>query len=315
MKKNHLQLIVTFFTSLLLYACSESEEKHVIADPTVLINKIWIDDVEYEAKDIITLDKASKVKMEYTVKSEAQLIRVNNYYVYGTTGSLISENSFSTDEKEFSGTLYSDDFMPFACGFTVVALDIYGGATSKGFSLELPASSLDDISGNTPAASQQDKKLGPNQKVFFWNGKLNGRYKPSDVARNVDRLSSTDFAYNFIDGEHYLFSVSEWDERYPSDKIVYEGDSKPSDAPITKFAKLERFTSSMWTAMNTNEKFQYLANSIEPTETSIRADKVGDYFFYKNGLGGVGIINIKALKDSPEGKEEVQVLVKAYKYW
>ena len=307
-------LKVLFFI-VILNGCQSREELIEFKPPIITLDAIWIDGVEFVPIDTIELEKASEVRMKYSINAFTDLVSVNDYYVYGTSGSLINKVTEFSASGMYQGELTGDNFMPFRCQFRVVAFDKYGGASSAGFYLKLPANGLQDIAGGTPAMSQQDKKFGPGQKKYFWSGRFGGRYDNKDVAPNLARLSSIDFGYNFINGKHYLLSISEWERLNPDLPINYQGGTNQADLPVTKFIKLSRFTSSMWNDMSTNERFEYLARSIQPTETSIEIDGVGEYYFFKNGLGYVGIIQIKALNVGNVGKEELQVVVKSYKYW
>jgi len=316
--------VFVLFLGLSVFGCKEEQSKIILPEPTITINKIWVDGVAFDPVDTISLSSASEVKMEYTVNASAKLLSVDDYYVYGTTGSKLVSHLDSVEIQNYKDTLVCNDFMPFRCGFRVVALDNYGGATSAGFYLKLPANGLGDITGGTTISNSGDKKFGVVQNKFFWSYKRSGRYTNTDVATSTTYLKQADLGYRYINGKHYLISLSEWNTLVPNYLIKFPTGSTVDDIPVTKFMRIGRFTSSMWNDLSNNNRLLYLSGSMNPTATSIEVTSAGQYYFYKKNVmvipldpaiqvADCGVIYVKSLTTG-EATNEININAKAIKY-
>jgi len=291
--------------------------------PKITIEKITINGVEYAPKDTIEIAGASEVIIDYIVECESDIMLINDYYVSGSTGALLegrsrSDLAASGSLRRYSGRLFCDTFLPFRCGFRIFAADSYGGTDSKGFYLRLPASGLSGVPGNTPLFTHSGRNFGPGQgdancsfgKVVQ-NGFCNGRYTQADLAGAntsssagaAERARSHDFGSAYMDGRLVMFSPHRFNHVIPENTPVvqtptsnflpfvirYYTNTEPNttfaDISVTKFKRLDLFTSSMWNSLTTNEQLQYLADSFMATTTEevVYPEGVGYYFYYTTG--------------------------------
>lgn len=331
MRKVGLTIVSGLICFPMLWGCSSTDDNMTLGHmpgPEVSIEKIWIDDVEYAPTDTITIEKASKVFIDYTITSEADLLMVNHYYVYGSSGSLLvshprEELDSNGALRKFTGRLECDGFLPARCGFRVFAANGYGGTDSQGFFLKLPTEGLGDIPNTTPLFQHNGRNLGPSQDKnapplgkSFENGKKNGRYTFKDAANDADRAGSNEFGSGYKDGKLVIYSPNRHDALFPDSKIVFKSGVTNDDMTETKFKRLDLFTASMWNACTSNERLEYLADSFIPTttETEVYPDAVGYYFFHsKSPLNEwFGIIYLKNM-GTPDTYAQYDLRI--YKYW
>ena len=331
MRKIGLTIVSVLSCFPILWGCSSTDDDKSIGympGPKISIEKIWIDEVEYAPTDTITISMASKVSIDYTITSEADLLMVNHYYVYGSSGSLLT--SYSREElnangtlRKFTGHLECDGFLPARCGFRIFATNSYGGADSQGFFLNLPTEGLGDIANTTPLFQHNGRNLGPSQDKnaaplgkSFENGKMNGRYTFKDAAANVDRASSNEFGSGYKDGKLVIYSPNRHDDIFPESKLVFASGVTNDDMTETKFKRLDLFTASMWNACTSNERLQYLPDSFitTTTETETYPESLGYYFFHSKSplYEWFGIIYLKNL-GTPDTYAQYDVRI--YKYW
>lgn len=326
--------VLLFLIILSTFSCNPKVNKEILPAPEISINKIWIDGTAYEPTDTIQLENASEVKIDYSVSSSAPLRFVSDYYVYGTTGSLIKTHPSAeiSNPTNFTTQFLCNDFMPFRCGFRILAVDNFGGSISKGFYLKLPATGLTDINTGDPLFNHNNRSFGPSQKdgnsvdlgKTFNSCKANGRYVQFDYAyassttNSADRARSLDFGANFLNGKPILFSPFSFNALYP-DKLATERfftDVTRDDLSKTKFLHLGRFTTSMWNSLTLNDQLTYLANSFNPTDDKIEIEPANFYFFKSSSASynWYGVIYVTSIITTA-GAERINLNVKCFKYW
>ena len=341
--KKMLRTSSVFLLGLLLCSCSEMGGDQTLGHqdgPQITIETIWINGTAYEPADTIVISGASEVKIDYTVTSQSDLFFVNDYYVSGTSGSLLKTNTReeiaeTSSSRNFSGQLECRGFLPFRCAFRIVAADGYGGAASTGFYLKLPVSGLGEVSGNTATQNHNNRNFGPGQTdgnsaslgKTINNVKANGRYTQYDMcyssstSSSQDRAGSNDLGLNYVNGKLVMFSPSRFDELFPltanpAYAIRYFTDVNKSDITVTKFQRLDLFTNTMWGQCTTVERINYLADSFKATTTEeiVYPEALGYYFFTAKSplYEWHGLIYIKSLGTPTT---YAQFDLRTFKYW